>query len=218
MTSVLPTTAYPQLFYGLMILGLLVTPLAKKAQSTLCLLTAILFVTLIGQALAVREHPNPIYQQWSQAICVWVLLALALRPWLKDHRTLRLIQILVVLAFFGSGIAKLQNEVSWANGYTLRYHLAIRAIHLNLSFENPLLQSLTLSKLASLFVMVVELSAPLCLLRRRWEVFFLVWAFFFHLICYAVLDIRWVHYFGWAYFAFPALWWEQRRSQGIQAR
>ena len=218
MTRVLPETTYPQFFYGLMILGLLMIPFCRQSQSALCFLTSLLFIALIGQALAAREHPNPIYQQWSQAICVWVLLALALRPWLKEERVLRLIQILVILAFFGSGVAKLHNEVSWANGYTLRYHLAIRAVHLGLSLKNPLLQNLTLSKFASLFVMVIELSAPLCLLRRRWEMIFLVWALVFHIICYFALDIRWVHYFGWAYFAFPALWWEQRRSQGTQAR
>lgn len=192
--------------YYTLILGCFLVPFLKKWRWIGYLLICTLLFIVFKRMLLLKTPRDGLYGTWNHAIVFWVFLSLAARKWWGDQRVKFAIKFLLVMAYFSAGLAKLGQEPSWTNGYTLQYYLLGRSVHTGAPPLWMILNDIQVAKLASWVVLLMELLSPLALLHRRLEYVFVAGTLLFQIFAWYYMDLAWIKYFGWVYLIFILDW------------
>jgi hypothetical protein len=211
---------YLKIVFTSLILSLILLSIGFLSRLS-AIVSLLLFFWLIGTSLGCSYGQDPNYTNWQHTIVIFNLLVMAIFPmgslwrgpghgFLLSERIAQwpvfLLKFNLIYAYFAGGVAKLRYGLDWANGYTLQGHLIYTYLHLGKEDILNLISNLHILVLISSLVLLVEIISPLALFSRKFAIFFISGSLAFHLLFYIIIDLRWMHYFGWAYVIYFADW------------
>jgi hypothetical protein len=177
---------------------------------------AALYFICLRDFVICQSGPERIYMAWNHAIVFWVFLAMSTQKILGAAKTVTLIKFLLLISYFAGGIAKVRHGLEWMNGWTLQYYFLQRHIDLNTPLAVEMVSNLQTAKILSWLVVLPEILVPLAFLNKRLEWVFVISFFIFQIICWYVLKLKWMHYYGWTYliyFSMVLVWLFQKSRQ-----
>lgn len=195
----------PQTLYYLLLGCLVLSPFVQKKFVWIWGITACIYFVCIRDFLVCQVGPEKAYMAWNHAIVFWILSALRFQKILGSQKTVFLIKFFLIFSYFAGGVAKIRHGLDWMNGWTLQYYFLQRHIDLDTPMAWALVSNLTISKALSYLVVVTELLVPLAFINKKLEWFFVVSFFIFQIICWQVLKLQWMNYYGWAYLIYVSV-------------
>ncbi len=202
------------LFYYTLIFSLIFLSFGFITQLS-GIISSVLFFLIIGSAISCSTGKNPDYIPWNHAIVFFNLFVLGISP---SNRNLSidkylfrfnsaqqknwpifLLKFNLIYSYFSSSLAKLQNGFDWMNGYSLQAQLIYRHLNLDTPLALPIINSHCISVSISITVVLMEFLSPFALLNRSFATFFISGSLLFQMIFALLIELKWMHYFGWAY-------------------
>lgn len=195
----------PQVLYWLLLGFLVASPFVQKKICWIWAITACVYFICIRDFLVCQAGPEKAYMAWNHAIVFWIFCALSFQKILGSQKTIFLIKFFLIFSYFAGGLAKIRHGLDWMNGWTLQFYFLQRHIDLDTPLAWALVSNFTLSKVLSYLVVVTELLVPLAFINKKLEWFFVVSFFIFQIICWQVLKLKWMNYYGWSYLIYVSI-------------
>lgn len=189
----------PTFLYNILLALIPLSLLMQKKISSGFTVCAVLFLICMRDFIICQSGPENIYTAWNHAVVFWVLLALGFKNYLGTEKTITLIKFLLLFSYFAGGIAKIRHGFEWMNGWTLQYYFLQRHIDLDAPLAWSMVSNINVAKALSWLVVLPELLVPLAFFNKRLEWLFVFSFFIFQIICWYVLKLKWMHYYGWTY-------------------
>ena len=198
---------HPLLFFTFLLASIVLSALAPPKWSWLWLVsTGLYFVlirTFIEEHLGLHSHQHN--SVLGTAMPFWVFLVMGFQKWVGSARTIFLIRFLLIFSYFSAGLIKIHYGFDWANGWTLQHYFLHRHVELDLGPGWWFASDLTRAKWASAAVLAMELLSPLAFLNRKLEWSFIALSFAFNILCFWLMKLSWMNYYGWSYLIYLAI-------------
>ncbi len=191
----------------------------------MALTSMFLFFWIIGSTLSCTLGEGAAYINWQHVIVIFNLLILAVSTSgtlysleniiFKSRRVsnesslywpIFLLKFNLIYSYFAGGISKIQHGLDWMNGYTLQGHLLYTHLHIGTPDVLPFLSNLWLLIGVSVIVCTAEVLAPIALFSRTYSIVFIIGSLIFQVLFFFLIDLRWMHYFGWSYLIYFIEW------------
>jgi len=178
----------------------------------------------IGNFFGFTKSEGVNYVSHDKSIVLFVLLVLAVAPgvnlwgidgWFKrgfkwrpaTNRVIsawptQLIKLLIGVAYFGAGFAKISSSLGWADGVTLQTYLVQKYLLIDVENALWLSQYFWICLLLGVGTLALELTFFMVVFRPRLTWCYVIAGLSFHLGILWAMEINFLAYFGVTYFIF----------------
>jgi hypothetical protein len=200
-------------------LGLLTRPLLVAS--------AIAFVAYEGTNLGFTKPLDSDYAYHMTNLAPFFMLIMAIAPGIDRHTIVTTLRGrneptllpewprkamigMIAFAYFGAGYCRVMESWLWADGYTLQYYLLDKAIRWDLAIGFWLAQHWFACVVFSVMTMLLELGYPIVLVFSRLKIPFIIGGLMMHVGILITMNINFLFFFGYNYFAFLEWPWLMR--------
>lgn len=222
----IPIEYIPFIRYTL-VLSLLAAALGIKTRLAL-ILSAVTYFLYYGNQLGFSKSPFEDYVYHSKNLAFFTLVMLSIgrettvftldnlrnNGWKGFSRVgnkiagipiTTSIQLLIGIAYVGSAVTKLTNDISWLEGHTLQASLWKKYLLFDNELAYFLLHDFLLCQIFSYFTVFFELTFIIGIFIKRVRWFYVILGILFHLNIYLTMNINFGFYFYGLYLVFLAI-------------
>lgn len=201
--SVLPISS--QVLTGVLLFCIIVASLGFRITNWFWLLASGIYFILFKEFLDCQAGSEKVYRAWNHALPFWSMLTLGFQNLWDSKKTIFLIKFLLLFSYFAGGLAKVRHGFTWANGRTLQYYFLQRHADLDTPLAIPIIINIKLAITLSWALLIGELLILLAFFNKKIEYFFVISFFIFQIICWQVIKLKWMPYYGWNYLIYLSL-------------